>query len=765
MSDQENSNEKKRWCAWCAICSCLLLLLNLALLLLPVGAIFYFLNIKQQDKLDNLRSGGSTAEADLTYPDDAPSTEEIGHCIDEYIKEQIGERGLYGYGEDIANAGQIQDVNPGFIVAIGQAESELGRNITRGDYNYWNYLPTSYGYDFASWEDSINQHAGNLNSFISNGQNTIVKIGQGENGTYVPKTSEKYAANDCDKAVVDPPAYCPCGYAPDGRGYGTSTDFTHDPNKVNQYWIGNVTRFFDQVAERCSYLRPPTPGQAEWCWPTNTKAIHPTGHFRDPNYSFNETDPETGETVYTHEGIDIIPTIGNEEEYIVKATKSGTVTKVVENCVDGDQTCNNGAGNEIVIDHGNNKTSKYWHLATNSVIPEVGESVTKNEEIATINNTGFSFGDHLHFEIWFGDTPQNPETLLGDCSSSSSACRDTILQVAKEKVGMEVPVNGSCCAEFVSIVLDEAQNRGATLSPEYEHTSRVPRFVDFCEPVAQENCDPEGQNMGIRIENLEDVLPGDLLVFHYTSNQEWPYTFSHIGIMGEDGIYYDCSGKVGPSRISHNGQYVIDHFAEGRRICEDGVTTTTCDDPNTFVDPIADEYYNNGSCYHNPYDPDSGVDIACPIGTPVRPSACGTVMLADYNAYAPWAGASTGRVRIRHANGSATYYTHLQTVNVTVGQTVSINDIIGTTGTANGNNHVHVGYYPNADAGDNIAVLHYKSLVNKFNGDESEYPGWGYDRQWKFSCEVGDNVGPTRLYPLDLCEPGESIFNVTPINF
>ncbi|MFA4930244.1 MAG: M23 family metallopeptidase [Patescibacteria group bacterium] len=559
---QESSNEIKRWCLWCSICSCLMLLLSLALMLLPLGAIFYFLNIKNQDKLDNLRSGGSTAEADLTYPENAPSTEEIGNCIDEYIKSQVGETGLYGHGVDIATAGQVQDVNPGFIVAIGQAESALGTNITSGNYNYWNRLPP---YDFASWEDSINQHAGNLASYISAGQNTIVKIGNGAKGTYIPKTSEKYAPNDCDKAVVDPPAYCPCGYAPDGIGYGTSTDFIHDPHKVNQYWIPNVTKFFDQVAAMCNYLAPPTPGQAEWCWPTNTKSINPTGHFRDPNYSFNKTDPATGETIYTHEGIDIVPATGNTDEYAVKATKSGTVTKVVSNCADGDQTCNNGSGNEIVIDHGNNQVSKYWHLSPNSTFPTTGQQVTKGDQIATINNTGFSFGDHLHFEIWFGDVPQNPETLLGDCTDGS-ACRETILQVAKEKAGMYLNVGFSCCAGFTSTVLEEAKNRGASIDPDFYYTNWAPNFADNC-PSQQETCDPDGQNWGTRIDNINDILPGDIILFHRTYYDATGSTYTHVGIMGEDGVFYDCSGSQ--SRVNYLSSWHIEKFAEGRRICED----------------------------------------------------------------------------------------------------------------------------------------------------------------------------------------------------
>ena len=536
-----------------ALLACCLPLL--ILLILPFGIYKYL--FPDAGKTFKEQAGNSSAGIELSYPDNAPSEEEVGNCIDEYIKSQIGEAGLYGHGIDIATAGKVFDVNPGFIVAIAQAESSLGLNITSGTYNYWNYLPGGQdgaGYDFASYEDSINQHAKYLyDTYLSQGQNTITKIGNGPNGTYVPVSPQKYADNDCSKARVSYPSYCPCGFDYEANiSYGTGAS-----DYVNAHWIPNVTKFFDQVATRCGYLAPPQSTGSEWCWPTQSHTITPNGHFKDPNYPFKDT---LGE----HLGIDIAPTDSSAEQTTVSASKGGVITEIVNNCDEGDTQCGGGYGNYIYIDHGNNQQSRYAHLKKGSILVAVGDPVTKSQTLATMDNSGFSQGTHLHFEIRFSDDAQDPETLLGECTSGS-ACRETILEVAKEKAGMYLNVGLSCCAGFTSTVLEEAKSRGADIDPNFSYTNWAPNFSDQCSSQ-QETCDPDGKNWGSRIDNLNDVLPGDLILFHRTYNDVTGNTYTHIGIMGENGTFYDCSGTQ--SRVNYLDSWYIEKFAEGRRICQ-----------------------------------------------------------------------------------------------------------------------------------------------------------------------------------------------------
>ena len=775
MADENNNQELSQvvpeedsnnvvFCLPCLLplLTCCLILLLLILFLPAVGS--FLTNIwggKENSVTNNNPSGGQNSnDFDLGFPDINISTEEMGNCIDEYIKSQIGENALYGHGEDIANAGKIKNVNPGFIVAIAQQESSLGTRITKGAYNYGNILPA---HDLASWEDAINEHSSLLAKFIQGGQNTIIKIGNGAGGNYMPKDYTPYSPNNCDAATVGSYAYCPCGRTADGTGYGTSDDSSHDPNKVNQYWIPNVTKFFDQIGAKCGYFAPPNP-ENQFCWPTTIKTIPNGGHFMDPGY-LKDADGNT----MPHYGIDISPVSGQWKDYDVLASKAGIITVLVNECetnaAGAMSGCGGGFGNHIYIDHGNGEVTKYAHLKKDSMSGLIiGQKVQKGQKIARINNSGFSTGDHLHFEIRINDVAKDPETLLTDnCLSSNSACREIVLNTAKEKAGMYLNVGESCCAGFTSLVLDAAKQKGANISPNYFNTNWAPNFADKCSTVGSETCDPDGRNMGTRIENLNDILPGDLILFHRTYVHSSGVTYTHVGIMGENGTFYDCSGTQ--SRVNQLDSYYTspEIFAEGRRICQDEAITTTCTDPNKFIDPIAKEKYQSGTCSHNIYEGDSGTDIHCPVGTPVMATKCGTIMLSDDNAYAPWSGASKGRIRIQHSDGTATYYTHLATRKVQVGQTVNAGDIIGTSGTANGVDHVHVGYYPYANEGDDVAVLHPKSLINKLNGNESAYPGWGYNRQIKFDCEVSNNVNNLATY--NKCDPGADILHYVPINY
>ena len=67
-------------------------------------------------------------------------------------------------------------------------------------------------------------------------------------------------------------------------------------------------------------------------------------------------------------------------------------------------------GNLIVIDHGNGV--KTYYAGCSKILKNVGDSVTENDIIAQVGQTGNSTGPHLHFEVRINDKVQNPETFL-----------------------------------------------------------------------------------------------------------------------------------------------------------------------------------------------------------------------------------------------------------------------------------------------------------------------------------------------------------------
>ena len=87
-----------------------------------------------------------------------------------------------------------------------------------------------------------------------------------------------------------------------------------------------------------------------------------------------------------------------------------------------------------------------------------------------------------------------------------------------------------------------------------------------------------------------------------------------------------------------------------------------------------------GNMNHN------GLDFAVPMGTPIKASAAGTVVQAE------WAGHSGFRVKIDHGNGLETSYNHNSALKVSVGQKVERGEVValaGSTGNSTGP-HLHL---------------------------------------------------------------------------
>ena len=88
----------------------------------------------------------------------------------------------------------------------------------------------------------------------------------------------------------------------------------------------------------------------------------------------------------------------------------------------------------------------------------------------------------------------------------------------------------------------------------------------------------------------------------------------------------------------------------------------------------------------------TGVDLAAPVGTPLRAAADGVVIPANGGG---WAGT---HVVIRHSDGSATLYAHMSGASVSPGQTVKAGQPIGAVGMTGRTfgPHLHFEHYPNA---------------------------------------------------------------------
>jgi murein DD-endopeptidase MepM/ murein hydrolase activator NlpD len=98
-----------------------------------------------------------------------------------------------------------------------------------------------------------------------------------------------------------------------------------------------------------------------------------------------------------HGGIDL----GIDEGTPVLATNTGKVVFAGLTSV---------RGNLVIVDHGWGLYSGYFHMSAIKV--QVGQTVKRGDTIGLVGTTGLSTGPHLHWQIWLGGNPVDPNSLL-----------------------------------------------------------------------------------------------------------------------------------------------------------------------------------------------------------------------------------------------------------------------------------------------------------------------------------------------------------------
>jgi murein DD-endopeptidase MepM/ murein hydrolase activator NlpD len=91
----------------------------------------------------------------------------------------------------------------------------------------------------------------------------------------------------------------------------------------------------------------------------------------------------------------------------------------------------------------------------------------------------------------------------------------------------------------------------------------------------------------------------------------------------------------------------------------------------------------------------TGVDLDSTTGTPVHSVGPGVVTFTGYD------GSYGNKVVVRHADGSRTWYCHLSAINVSKGESVTHDTVVGLVG-ATGNvtgDHLHLEYHPAGQKG------------------------------------------------------------------
>lgn len=156
-------------------------------------------------------------------------------------------------------------------------------------------------------------------------------------------------------------------------------DLNHSPMQQIEEWNRKLSKIQTFLHDRVSVFR----GMPS-LWPAHGRLSSGFGYRKDPMGG--------GNSVF-HSGADVAAVKGTP----VRAPASG---RVIWSRYD------KGSGNSVRIEHKYGYTSTFNHLSKRLV--KDGERVEKGQLIGRVGTTGYSTGNHLHYEIQVDGHPINP---------------------------------------------------------------------------------------------------------------------------------------------------------------------------------------------------------------------------------------------------------------------------------------------------------------------------------------------------------------------
>ncbi len=382
--------------------------------------------------------------------------------------------------------------------------------------------------------------------------------------------------------------------------------------------------------------------------------------------------------VGTHYGIDIADEgIGGADIY---ATQDGMVIHTYK-----DSGWHGGYGNYVIIDHGNGYCTLYAHCY--EVYVSTGDEVKRGEVIAAVGTTGWSTGNHLHFEVRKDGIAVDPLSFsYDDVQPVKYDSFEAALKFAFENAGEPVFPD--------SIAMPIDSNGNTVKSVVYDE------YTEYC---SYANADVLAANKG---EIVFAGYTGDtdeccIIILHegyvtvYRGLGDYKFVEGNhvdlgqsIGISGDDGtIRFELhteSTEYDPSTcrpISETNIALTAAFAESDEPNIPAQLYAPVDDNSGYISEYfyGDYRYGMGGYYGH-----KGIDISAEYGTDINAAADGEVIVAS------WYGDYGYCIIIMH-DGYATVYGHLSDMSVKEGDNVAAGQLIGSVGSTgrSTDNHLH----------------------------------------------------------------------------
>ena len=240
-----------------------------------------------------------------------------------------------------------------------------------------------------------------------------------------------------------------------------------------------------------------------------------------------------------HKGMDFGAVKGTP----VYSSCSGTVVQTYTQCThnyakNASCGCGGGYGNHIVIDSGNGVGIIYGHLT--DVLVNVGDEVQQGEQIGTVGSTGWSTGDHLHFEF-----------ITNDITGVDS--KDYIVRSSMAGYGYSVNPR---------LFVDDGATISGGIAPKSKKSTQVKKYGEI--KTAYDNTADE---------KSKPIDPSDET--YKLSNKSWiDFTFKNaLGLEGtnyyptsnlsNDSKYYE---KIGESQVTDDGVLDINSLMSSGQI-------------------------------------------------------------------------------------------------------------------------------------------------------------------------------------------------------
>lgn len=171
----------------------------------------------------------------------------------------------------------------------------------------------------------------------------------------------------------------------DARAYGDI------PSDVADEVLARMDALAARLAERSRPHRPSR--KPTFTWPVEPVIVTSVYGSR--------LHPVLG-TERDHQGVDLAAKAGQ----LVTASAPGVVLRA---------SWNGGHGNQVIVQHTGNVTTRYSHLSRLLVVP--GDVVDEGDVVGAAGRTGMATGVHVHFELWREGEPSDPLDELGPTGS------------------------------------------------------------------------------------------------------------------------------------------------------------------------------------------------------------------------------------------------------------------------------------------------------------------------------------------------------------